>query len=101
MDRVAALPALGFEGGKRCEQFSEHSECCLHGSRQLLQVKGRPVHIQNCVHSVQGRYGQGWLWGGDVAGDQSGPSKEDGSDRPAREGARLVIRHQEETNSGV
>lgn len=26
------------------------------------------MHNQGCVHSVQGRYGQGWLCGGDMGG---------------------------------
>lgn len=98
MDRVAALPAPGFEGGKRCEQFSEHSERCLHGSCNYYRWKEGPVHNQGCAFSAREVWagmavwrGRGWLRG------QSGPSKA----RPAREGARLVTRHQEETSNGV
>lgn len=58
------------------------------------------MHNQGCVHSVQGRYGQGWLCGGEVGGwGVSKWSFKGSKARPAREGARLVTRHQEETSS--
>lgn len=63
---------------------SAHPELCAFSAREVWA--GMAV-------------GRGRGWGSKWSFE--GKSKEDGSDRPAREGARLVIRHQEETNSGV